>query len=327
MEQWDLVNEFREKTGKLWFRGEEMLEGDFHQVVHIWIMNEKGQFLIQKRQPWKKGWASMWDCAAAGAVLVGETSEMGAVRETKEELGIELQMEQAEVIFTVKFSRGFDDHWLVRQDIDIDHLSLQYEEVADARWATIDDILELVKRGEFIPYLILESLFKISMSSISLKKASLSDAMELFTLQKKVFQPIYDKYQDHDTNPVFQTLERFNERLQTGDFYKIYEQGLLVGSVHVYPKSPGNMRLQMINILEEFQGKGIAQEVMSRLEGMYPQAIKWELDTIKQEHRNCYLYEKMGYVKTGDEWEVNEQMTLVHYTKLNGFNHLSPIST
>ncbi|MFJ7828260.1 GNAT family N-acetyltransferase [Psychrobacillus sp. NPDC096623] len=325
MEQWDIFNEFRECTGKTWIRGEKMIAGDYHQVVHIWIMNKKGEFLIQQRQPWKVGWPNMWDCAAAGSVLIGETSEMGAIREVKEEIGIELQMEHAEVLFTLKFSRGFDDHWLVKQEIDVEHLKLQYEEVADARWATAYEINELVESGDFIPYHILEPLFEMSKSSISIRKASLSDAAELFEIQKKVFQPLYEKYQDHDTSPVFQSFDRFTERLQTGDFFKIYEKGLLVGSVHVYPKSPGFMRLHIINILEEFQGKGIAQEVMTRIEGMYPQAIKWELDTIKQEQRNCYLYEKMGYENSGDEWKVNEQMTLIHYTKTNNLNHLKPI--
>lgn len=327
MEQWDIVNGFREKVGKTWIRGDEMSEGDFHQVVHIWIMNKNGQFLIQQRQPWKIGWPNIWDCSAAGSVLMGETSEMGAIRETKEELGIELQMEHAEVIFTVKFSRGFDDHWLVKQDIDVEKLNLQYEEVADAKWATVDEILELVERGDFIPYHILKPLFEISRSSISLRKANLSDAAELFAMQKIVFQPVYEKYQDHDTSPVFQSFERFIERLKTGDYYKIYEDDLLVGSVHVYPKSPGIMRLHMINILQQFQGKGIAQEVMNRLESIYPEAESWELDTIKQEQRNCYLYEKIGYIQTGDEWKVNEKMTLVHYKKSIGFNHLKPIST
>lgn len=327
MEQWDLVNGFRERTGKTWIRGNEMCEGDFHQVVHIWIMNEKSEFLIQQRQPWKIGWPNMWDCAAAGSVLIGETSEMGAIREVKEELGIDLQTEHAEVIFTVKFSRGFDDHWLVKQEIDVDQLNLQYEEVADAKWVTVDKILELVESGEFIPYHILEPLFEISRSSISLRKASLTDATELFAMQKKVFQPIYEKYQDHDTSPVFQTFERFTERLQTGDYFKIYEEGLLVGSVHVYPKSSGIMRLHMINILQQFQGRGIAQKVMIRLESMYPEAISWELDTIKQEQRNCHLYEKMGYVQTGEEWKINEQMTLVHYIKTNSLYHLKAFST
>ena len=322
MEQWDIVNKYRETTGKTWIRGNEMNLGDFHQVVHIWIMNGNGQFLIQQRQPWKIGWPNMWDCAAAGSVLIGETSAMGAIRETKEELGIDLQMDKGEIIFTVKFSRGFDDHWLVKQNIEAEQLKLQYEEVADAKWATIEEIYELVDSGDFIPYYILETLFEISKSPISLKRAVFSDADELFEMQKKVFQPIYEKYQDHETSPVFQSFERFTERLQTGDYFKIYEHDMLVGSIHVYSKSPGIIRLHMINILDEFQGKGIAQEVMRRLESMYPEAESWELDTIKQEQRNCYLYEKMGYAQTGDEWKVNELMTLVHYEKSKNIKHL-----
>ena len=42
---------------------------------------------------------------------------------------------------------------------------------------------------------------------------------------------------------------------------------------------------------------------------------EWRLDTIKQEERNCYLYEKCGFAKTGDETVVNENMTLIDYVK------------
>ena len=34
---------------------------------------------------------------------------------------------------------------------------------------------------------------------------------------------------------------------------------------------------------------------------------------IKQEERNCYLYEKCGFVKTGDETVANENMTLIDF--------------
>lgn len=325
MEIWDIYNENREKTGKTHIRGEEMQEGDFHQVVHIWIMNEEGQFLIQQRQPWKKGWPNLWDCAAAGSALAGETSEMAAIREVKEELGLDLRMENAEILFTIKFSRGFDDHWLVKQNIDINNLSLQYEEVADAKWATMDEIKVLVSSGEFIQYEILEPLFEIIHSSISLQRATLQDTESLFELQKKVFTPLYEKYEDHETSPVFQTLVRFKERLNTGDFYKIMYSNSLVGSVHVYAKSPGVMRLHMINILEDYQGNGIAQQVLSRLESMYPEAVKWELDTILEEERNCYLYEKMGYVRIEDRWKINDKMTLVHYAKTANLNRMKAL--
>ncbi|MFF2754940.1 GNAT family N-acetyltransferase [Psychrobacillus sp. NPDC058041] len=325
METWDIYNEKREKTGRTHIRGEDMQEGDFHQVVHIWIVNENGEFLIQQRQSWKKGWANMWDCAAAGAVLSSETSEMAAIRETKEEIGLDLQMEQAEILFTIKFSRGFDDHWLVKQNVHINDLSLQYEEVADAKWATMEEIKALVESGEFIQYDILDFLFELINSRISLKKATFHDTETLFELQKKVFTPLYEKYEDHETSPVHQTFDRFKERLNTGDFYKIIYTNALVGSVHVYSKSPGVMRLHMINILDEYQGKGIAQQVISRLESMYPEVTKWELDTILEEEKNCYLYEKMGYVQTEDKWKINDKMTLVHYVKAANLNHMKPL--
>lgn len=325
MEVWDIYDERREKTGKSHIRGEDMQEGDFHTVVHVWIMNEEGELLIQQRQPWKKGWANMWDCAAAGSALVGETCEMAAIRETKEELGIDLQVEKCEVLFTIKFSRGFDDHLLVKQNVDIDNLSLQYEEVANAKWATMEEIFKLVESGEFIPYSILKALFEIIQSKISLKKATPQDALELFELQKKVFTPIYEKYEDHNTSPVLQTFERFKERLETGEFYKIHMDDLLVGSVHVYKKSPQVMRLHMINIIEDCQGKGIAQQVMNRLESMYPEADSWELDTILEEERNCYLYEKMGYAQAADRWKVNDKMTLVHYVKTSNIKRMKAL--
>lgn len=41
----------------------------------------------------------------------------------------------------------------------------------------------------------------------------------------------------------------------------------------------------------------------------------WELDTILQEEGNCYLYEKMGYHRTGKTVAINDKLTLVFYEK------------
>ena len=48
---------------------------------------------------------------------------------------------------------------------------------------------------------------------------------------------------------------------------------------------------------------------------MHPEVKTWKLDTIKQEPRNCHLYEKCGFVRTGQEEVVNERLTLVFYEK------------
>lgn len=325
MEIWDIYDAYREKTGRTHIRGEDMQAGDFHQVVHVWIVNDKGEYLIQKRQPWKKGWPNMWDCSAAGSAIAGDTSEMAAIREVKEELGIDLNMEQAEFLFTIKFARGFDDIWLVRQNVSIDDVILQDEEVAEAKWVTAEELRNMVRNGEFIRFSYIDSLFEMMDSAISMKKATVGDLEELFNMQKEVFIPLYEKYEDHQTSPVVQSFERFKGRFETGNYYKINYDGKLAGGVNVFQKSPGVMRFHIINILEQFQNKGITQKVMSRLESMYPQATSWELDTIMEEERNCYLYEKMGYVKTGDMMKINDRMTIGKYVKQENLNHYSAL--
>lgn len=325
MELWDIYDKYRYKVGRIHERGNPMKPGDYHMVVHVWIVNDKGEILIQRRQSFKAGWPNMWDSTAAGSAIKGDDSISAATRETKEELGIDLDVDRAEHLFTIKFSCGFDDVWLVRQNVNISDLKLQHEEVAEAKWTTFKEIEEMVRKGEFIDYKYLDKLFQLIDSNISLKKATKDDAEELLAIQKKVFMPLYKKYEDHEISPVMQTLDRFLKRFDIGDFYKIFYQGSLVGSVFVYEKKPGLMRFHIINILEDYQNLGIAQIIMERLELMYPQAEEWELDTIKAESRNCHLYEKMGYVKVGEEKKINDKLTLVSYRKNDNIARLEGV--
>jgi isopentenyldiphosphate isomerase/N-acetylglutamate synthase-like GNAT family acetyltransferase len=325
MELFDIYDKYRNKTGRTHERGVPITEGDHHIVVHVWIVNDKEEFLIQKRQSWKIGWPNMWDCSAAGSVISGEKSREGAIRETKEELGIDLDMSKADIIFTVKFSRGFDDIWFVRQNIDVNDLKLQYEEVADAKWVSFKEIKQMVQDGEFIEYHYLDILYEMINSNILLSKAVLEEAEELLLMQKEVFMSLYKKYEDHDTSPVTQTMERFLKRFDIGEYYKILYKGSLAGSVFVYEKEPGTMKLHIINIREEYQNKGIGQEVIRRLELMYPQADSWELETILSETRNCHLYEKMGYIQSGELRHINDKLTLVNYKKQINISRINKI--
>ena len=325
MELWDVYDKYRHKTGRVHQRGIPMDEGDYHLVIHVWIVNSKGEFLIQRRQPWKKGWGGMWDCATAGSAIKSDSSIDAVIRESKEEIGVDIDGENLERLFTVDFKRGFDDIWIVKQDIDIKDLILQQEEVADARWATLDEIKEMIKNGEFIAYSYIDRLYNMVESKISIKKATNEESVELLALQRKVFMPLYEKYRDHDTSPATESMERFLRRFDLGDYYKILFEDEVVGSVFVYEISPGLMKLSTINILEEYQGKGISQEVIIRLEGMYPQAYRWELETILTEPKNCYLYEKVGYKQFGEKKIINDRLTLVKYFKEDNLNKIDSI--
>lgn len=54
--------------------------------------------------------------------------------------------------FTYNFYGGFDDFYLIEKEVEIDTLKFQYEEVQGAKWASREEILEMIDKGLFIPY-------------------------------------------------------------------------------------------------------------------------------------------------------------------------------
>ena len=151
MEQWDVFNIDRLPKGKTALRGEKMAEGDYHLVIHICIFNSGGKMLIQQRQPWKS-FGNKWDVTVGGSALKGESSRDAAQRELFEELGIEHDFSYLRPNMTMNFEEGFDDFYLINRDIELTSLSLQPEEVKSARWASREEVLELIDKGEFIPF-------------------------------------------------------------------------------------------------------------------------------------------------------------------------------
>lgn len=152
MELWDVYNLDRQKTGRTMVRGDKFKTGDFHLVVHICIFNSKNQMLVQQRQPFKDGWPNMWDTTVGGSAVAGDSSQKAAERETLEEIGYEIHLDGIKPHMTINFDDGFDDIYLVYEDLDITKLKLQYEEVQQVKWATKEEIQKMIENGEFIPY-------------------------------------------------------------------------------------------------------------------------------------------------------------------------------
>lgn len=152
MELWDLYNKDREKTGKTMQRGTPIPEGAYHLVIHVCIFNQKGEMLIQQRQPFKSGWSNMWDVTVGGSATAGDSGSDAARRELREELGIDMSFEQLRPALTVHFKGGFDDIYLVRREVDPATLTLQYEEVQAVKWASLEEIKAMIDAGSFIPY-------------------------------------------------------------------------------------------------------------------------------------------------------------------------------
>ncbi|EGE54256.1 NUDIX hydrolase [Streptococcus parauberis] len=151
-EIWDIYDIYRNKTGRTMERGSNFKEGDLHLVVHLCIFNTNGELLIQQRQKDKEGFPNMWDISVGGSALAGETPQQAVMRETLEELGICIDLSQIRPQFTINFDQGFDDTFLVIADVNLNSLTLQEEEVQDAKWASRQEIFKMMTEGSFIPY-------------------------------------------------------------------------------------------------------------------------------------------------------------------------------
>lgn len=156
MEKWDLYTKYREKTGREHVRGEKMPDGLYHLVVHVWIKNSKGEYLISKRAADRPTNPLLWE-SAGGSVIKGEDSIDGAIRETKEEIGIDLQKENGKLVFSKirgeidgKKYNDIMDVWLFEYDGVPLLENATTSEVADCRWASPGEIKQMYDRGEFV---------------------------------------------------------------------------------------------------------------------------------------------------------------------------------
>lgn len=153
---------------------------------------------------------------------------------------------------------------------------------------------------------------------MKLIRIAIEDAHKLWEMQVEAFYELYQKYQDTETSPATETVDRIVIRLQQPFtyYYYIQENGMNMGAVRVVDKKENDIpkRISPIFIMPQYRNQGIAQKAIHAVEEVHGSS-NWELDTILQERGNCYLYEKMGYHQTGKTKIINDRMTLVFYKK------------
>ena len=148
MELVDIVDENNKLTGQIEDRWVAYNKGLWRRTVSCWIMNKKGEVLLQKRTANKVRNPNKW-AKTGGQVDSGETVEEAIFREVKEELGIEIPKEQIRVIDIHKSSeknKRFAYNFLFVVDHKIDDYMLQKEEVAEVKYVTIEE-MELAKKN------------------------------------------------------------------------------------------------------------------------------------------------------------------------------------
>lgn len=97
MEMFDIVDEHGNPTGETVERATAHAEGIRHRTAHVWILRErdgKDQILLQKRCMMKDSFPGCYDISSAGHIPAGDDYAVSALRELKEELGVDASAEQ-----------------------------------------------------------------------------------------------------------------------------------------------------------------------------------------------------------------------------------------
>ncbi len=157
----DIFDENNRPLGIRAMKSEAHKKGLWHRSVHIWIYNSRGEVLLQKRNKDKNLFPDMWDISVAGHVGAGEKPAESAVREIREEIGIEVGESQLVPVREMKVSissNGLQNNeliyvFLLRYDGGSSRIRVQKEELQDARFFLVDFVRKDYKatEGKYTP--------------------------------------------------------------------------------------------------------------------------------------------------------------------------------
>lgn len=170
----EMIDEYNLKGEKIGVidKGIAHKEGLWHKSVHVWLINDKNEILLQYRCADKKLFPDTWDCSFAGHIGAGESSIQTVLREGKEELGIDVNLENLKFILTNKENLKYDDInsnefvdiYILRQNVELDKIIFQKEEVSDAKYVPLEEFFYMMENGKLLPhkmeYMVLKEILK-----------------------------------------------------------------------------------------------------------------------------------------------------------------------
>lgn len=145
MELWDAYDkEFNIIKDMTLVRGEEskIPTGIYHMVVMILVRHTDGQYLLMRRSP-GKAYPLYWEATAGGSVLQGETAMEGALRELREETGINVGTLEEMERFVKDETHSAYFVFVCVTDCDKESIILQEGETCDYKWVDKEELLSM----------------------------------------------------------------------------------------------------------------------------------------------------------------------------------------
>lgn len=155
----DIINKKNRLTGRVSDPEEANQRGYWHRGAHIFVFTPSGRVLAQRRSKTTLQHAGLVELGAAGFVDSGETPEMAAARELKEEVGLTVSPNDLIFLGTTRYnhrwgklsrlktSRGIIYNYAIMLPVEENTLTLEHDEVEWAGFIPAKSAQWLVLRG------------------------------------------------------------------------------------------------------------------------------------------------------------------------------------
>jgi isopentenyldiphosphate isomerase len=149
-DRYEILDEDGRRTGATLERSEVHSKALWHGVVNVWIVNSKGEILMQLRAPGVELSPNVWDVTVGTHLRVGEAPADAALRCLHTELGLSFMPEDLKHLFNIKCANPmpngithnvFGHVFLINRDVTIGELTFDPQKIARLSWMPLMQVM------------------------------------------------------------------------------------------------------------------------------------------------------------------------------------------
>lgn len=148
MEIWDAYNKDGTLAGCDLIRGEAISNGLYHLVSEIIVKHKDGMYLLMQRDLKRAIYPEFYEASAGGSALKGEKPYDAAVRELREETGIEVK--ELKQIYKCLSKDTIYYGYLCETDCEKESITLQEGETISYLWMSKKELLKFIESDNYI---------------------------------------------------------------------------------------------------------------------------------------------------------------------------------